>query len=235
MRSDRYARLARRWLPVIGAVLGVALIAALGWWGWDSLQTRQADKASAAYDRGLEALQGNNPTGADAAFLEAEKAGNAAYKSLALAQRAAIAENQGRDAQAVALFDRAAKAARDPLLADSQALKAAWLVMDTGTVADARKRLEPLAKENRPYRALAQEGLALLLLQENKPADARAILVQLQLGQDVPDSVRQRAQAAIALIDAGAIGGIPALVKAMPVRPPALPPQQPGLPGSPAQ
>ena len=81
LRSDRYKRLARTWLPVAGGVLLVALVAALAFWGWDSWQTSKADKASVAYDRGLESLEANNPIGADAAFIQAAKDGNGAYKA----------------------------------------------------------------------------------------------------------------------------------------------------------
>ncbi|MFN9250869.1 MAG: tetratricopeptide repeat protein, partial [Brevundimonas sp.] len=57
LRSERWQRLAKRWGPVIGAVLLVCLIAALGYWGWDSWRTRQAEAASVDYDRGVQALQ----------------------------------------------------------------------------------------------------------------------------------------------------------------------------------
>jgi hypothetical protein len=40
----------------------------------------------------------------------------------------------------------------------------------------------------------------------------------------VPDSVRQRAQAAIGMIDTGVAGGLPAIVAAQSVTPPAAPP-----------
>ena len=40
IRSERLKRLARNWLPVVGGILLVALIAALSWWGWQSLHLR---------------------------------------------------------------------------------------------------------------------------------------------------------------------------------------------------
>jgi len=91
LRSDRYKRLARTWLPVAGGVLLVALIAALAFWGWDSWQTSKADKASIAYDRGMESMQANNPVGADAAFTQAAREGNGAYKAMALMAPARLA------------------------------------------------------------------------------------------------------------------------------------------------
>ncbi|MDQ3124448.1 MAG: tetratricopeptide repeat protein, partial [Pseudomonadota bacterium] len=134
LRSDRYKRLARTWLPVAGGVLLVALIAALAFWGWDNWQTSKADKASVAYDRGLESLEANNPVGADAAFIQAAKDGNGAYKVLALSQRAGIALAANRVPDAIALLDEASKASGDPLLSDPAALKAAWLAMDSETL-----------------------------------------------------------------------------------------------------
>lgn len=214
LRSERYKRLARTWLPVLGGVLLVALIAALAWWGWQTWQTRQADTASAAYDRGMEALRADNTAEADAAFAEAADAGSTAYRVLALMQQAGIAESAGRSEDAVALFDQAAGATRDRILSDPAALKAAFIVMNTGELADIETRLTPLTAEGRPLRAFAQEALALARIQHGKPAEARDLLVQLQLGQDVPDSIRQRAQAAIASIDNGTAAALPAIVRA---------------------
>ncbi|RZJ18161.1 MAG: tetratricopeptide repeat protein [Brevundimonas sp.] len=221
LRSDRYRRLARTWLPVVAGVLAVALVAALAWWGWQSWQTSRADQASVAYDRGLEALESNNAAGAEAAFAEAAEKGGGAYKALALMQRAGLAVDQNKVTEAVALFDEAAKASRDPILSDPAALKAVYLLMDTATLPDIEKRLEPLVGEKRPLRAFAQEAQAMARLQHGKTAEARSVLVQLQLGQDVPDQVRQRAQAAIEAIDSGTAAALPAILKAQAALPAA--------------
>ncbi len=229
IRSDRYKRMAKVWLPVVGGILALALIAALGWWGWQSYQTGRAEKASVAYDRGLEQLEANNPTGANAAFVEAANEGNGAYKVLALQQQAGIALSQNKPNEALALLDQAADAVRDPVMSDPAALKAAFLVMDTGTLADVEARLEPLIEEGRPMRPFAMEALALARIQNGQAAQARDLLVQLQLGQNVPDSVRQRAQAAIGAIDNGTVAGIAAIVKAqaaLPAQPAQQTPQQ---------
>lgn len=214
LRSDRYKRLARTWLPIGAGLLVVALVAALAWWGWQSYQTNQADKASAAYDRGMTALEANNPAGADTAFAEAAKSGNGAYKALALMQQAGIAVSAAKTEDAVRLFDEAAKAAGDPIIADAAALKAVFLIMDTAPLADIQKRLEPLADDKRPLHAFAQEAQAMALLQHGKAADARQIFVQLQLGQNVPDSIRQRAQIGVQAVDSGTAAGLAAIVKA---------------------
>lgn len=214
LRSDRYKRMARTWLPIGAGLLAVALVAALAWWGWQSYQTNQADKASAAYDRGMVALEANNPSGADAAFAEAAKSGNGAYKALALMQQAGIAVTANKTQEAVKLFDEAAKVAGDPIIADAAAIKAVFLLMDTAPLADIQKRLEPLVADKRPLHAFAQEAQAMAQLQHGKTAEARQAFVQLQLGQDVPDDVRQRAQAGVQAIDSGTAAGLAAIVRA---------------------
>lgn len=215
LRSDRYKRLARTWLPVAGGVLLVALIAALAWWGWQKMETSKADKASIAYQRGLESLESNNLVGADAAFVQAADEGNAAYKALALQHRAGIAVQQNRIPAAVELFDEAAGASRDPLLSDGAAYKAALLLMDTASLEDVQARLEPLIEEGRPFRAFAREALAMAQLQHGKTAEARSSLVVLKNSLDTPREISQRAELALASIDDGTAANIPAILGAM--------------------
>jgi hypothetical protein len=223
IRSERLKRLARTWLPVVGGVLLVALVAALAWWGWQSYQTSQAGKASVAYQRGLEALVAGDAAGAESGFAEAERAGNGAYKSMALQHRAGIAVTANRIPDAIALLDQAARASSDPILADPARLKAAMLLMDTAPLPELETRLEPLTEEGRPMRPFAQEALGLARLQHNKPVEARELFVLLTLGQDVPDSLRQRAQAAIGMIDSNTVAGLAAIVAAQSITPPAAP------------
>lgn len=224
LRSERYKRLAKTWLPVVGGVLLVALISALAWWGWQSWETSKAEKAAVAYQTGLEALEAGNPAAADVAFTQAVDNGNAAYKSLALQQRAGVAVATNKIPEAVAFLDEAARANGDELLADPARLKAAMLLMDTAPLADIEARLTPLTEEGRPLRPFAQEALAMARLQNGQLPQARELFVLLSLGQDVPESIQQKASAAIAMIDSGAAAGLADIVKAQA----ALPVPTPG-------
>ena len=215
LRSDRYKRLARTWLPVVGGVLLVALIAALAWWGWQKMETSKADKASIAYQRGLESLESNNLVGADAAFVQAANEGNAAYKAMALQHRAGIAVQQNRVPAAVELLDEAAGATRDPLLRDAAALKAGLLLMDTASLEDIQARLGPLTEEGRPFRAFAREALAMAQLQHGKTAEARQSLVVLKNSLDTPREISQRADLTLGSIDDGTAPNLAAVTTAM--------------------
>lgn len=225
------------WLPVVGGVLLIALIAALAWWGWQTMETSKADKASIAYERGLESMGANNPVGADAAFVQAAAEGNGAYRSLALQQRAEIAVMAGKVPEAVAFLDDAAKASRDSILADAARLKAVWLLMDTAPLADIEARLEPLTGDKRPYRAFAREALAMAQLQHGKTAEARAALVLLKADLDTPPPVAERAGVAIEAIDGGSVENIREIL-AQPVpsapAPSAAPVQSEAAPAAPA-
>lgn len=221
------------WLPVVGGVLLIALIAALAWWGWQKMETSKADKASIAYERGLESMGSNNPVGADAAFVQAANEGNGAYRSLALQQRAQIALDAGKIPEAVAFLDDAAKATRDSILADAARLKAAWLLMDTAPLPDLEGRLEPLTGDKRPYRAFAREALAMARLQHGKTAEAREALVLLKSDLDTPPMVAERAGVAIDAIDGGTIQNVLDILK-LPV-PPGNPASSPSASGGPAQ
>jgi hypothetical protein len=127
--------------------------------------------------------------------------------------------------EAIAHLDEAARASGDPLLSDTAGYKAALLAMDSGeTLAQIEARLEPLAKDGRPLSAFALEALAMARLQNGQVAPAREALVLLKNGLDTPEIIIQRADLAIATIDAGGAPGLAAIVRAqaaIPVSPPA--------------
>ena len=92
------------------------------------------------------------------------------------------------------------------------------------TLAQIEARLEPLAKDGRPLSAFALEALAMARLQNGQVAPAREALVLLKNGLDTPEIIIQRADLAIATIDAGGAPGLAAIVRAqaaIPVPPPA--------------
>lgn len=230
LRSEQYRKLFIRILPwAIGLGLAV-LIAALGWWGWDSWRTRAANKASEDYSAALE-LAPVDPNRAYLKFEDVVKGPSRSYKALALMQQGAIRLQANKTAEAVKLYDEAAKAAPEPVIGDMARLKSALALMDTAPYAAIEERLKPLTLEKRPYRAEAFEALAMAKLQAGRVQEARSDFSVLTLMASAPQSMRERAQAAMALIDSGTAKELPAAVKAaaalppMPTLPPGLLPQ----------
>ena len=217
LRSDRYRALARQALPYVLALVAVALVTALGVWGWQAYRQQITDKASIEYNLGLEALSQGQRDQAAKALGEVAKSQARAYKSLALMQLGGLKAVTGTPADmkaAVALFDQAAEAAPDDVLGDAARLKSALAVLDTAPFAEVEGRLRPLLKENRPYRVQAREALAFARLLKGDTAGARGDFVVIQNSLDAPEPARQRASAAVNLIDSGSAKAMPAAVKA---------------------
>lgn len=222
LRSERYRNLAIQVFPWAVGIAVAALVAALAYWGWDTYRTRAENKASEDYSAALEMIPTGQTMKAFAKFGEVAKSSSRTYKALALMQQGAIRLQANATADAVKLFDEAAKAAPDPVIADNARLKSALALMDTASYAAMEVRLKPLTEKNRPYRPQALEALAMAKLQAGKAQEARGDFVVLSLMQGAPAGMRQRAQIAMALIDSGTAKALPAAAKAAAALPPSL-------------
>jgi len=214
LRSDQFRTFLQKGLPgILGALAAVVLIL-LGVWGFTSYREAQSEKASAAYAAGGDKLTAGDANGAFAQFDIAAKTGAGIYKSLALQQEGAIRLDQGKVPEAVALFDQAASASHDQFVGDVARLKSAQALLDTASYADIEKRLTPLTDPQRPLSAMAKETLAFAKLKAGMTKQARADFEVLSLLPSATDGMRQRAHAAIALIDDGSAAQLNATVKA---------------------
>ncbi|MFL5295899.1 MAG: tetratricopeptide repeat protein [Phenylobacterium sp.] len=207
------------------ALAAGALLAALGIWGWQQYRQQVTDKASIQYTAALEAAQQGNVAEAAKQLGEVAKSGSRAYKTLALMQLGGLKLSSGSPADvkaATALFDQAADAAPDDILGDAARLKSALAILDTAPFIEVEGRLAPLLKEGRPYRVQAREALAFAKLMKGDDKGARGDFVVIQNALDAPESARQRAGAAVNLIDSGSAKAVPALVKAAIAMPPPM-------------
>ena len=232
LRAERYRSLGQRLLPWLLGLAALALAVSVAVWGYNQWRERGAASASLEYAAGLKALEGGDTAGARQRFTEVSEGRSPAYRSLALMQLAGLRLTENKATEAVALLDQAADAAPSPLIGDDAALKAAFLVMDTGSLAEIERRLEPLREEGRPYRSLAREAWAMAQVGAGKPQDARREFVVLAGALDTSDAARARAQAMIAAIDSGAAAQTPQILRATPSAP-AQP--QPTAPAAPAR
>jgi hypothetical protein len=228
LRSERYRTLVVKSLPWLAAATAAVVIGVGGYWGWNSYQTSQANKASEAYQAALETTQKQGPAKAFGQFKAVADGGAKGYKALALLQMGDIRIEENKTKEAVAYFDEAAKAAPSPLLGDLARLKSAFALMDTASYKDIETRLTPLAGEKSPYRVYAKEALAFAKLQAGDTAGARAgfVILANSLDASTSEEVRQRAQAAMQLIDSGSAKDLAAAVKAAANLPPMPPMSQ---------
>jgi len=239
LRSDRYKQFARKALPWMLGIAAAALIAVLGYWGYDSYRGKQIATASEQYAAAGDAMAAGDKAKAQQLWTEVSKSPAKAYKSLALMHLAAFAVEANKPADAVKLLDEAATAAPDPLIGDAARLKSAFALLDTAPLKDLEGRLKPLMEEGRPYRVQAREALAFAKLNAGDLAGARGDFVLISQSLDAQQGAQARAQAAIGLIDSGSAKAVPTVVKAAQALPPPMT-IQPGAiigppPGAPPQ
>ncbi|THD54165.1 tetratricopeptide repeat protein [Phenylobacterium sp.] len=225
LRSDRYRTLARRAAPWVIAVAAAALVATLAVWGWKQYNQQITDKASEQYSAALTAAVQGDSAKAEQIWTEVSKSQAKAYRTLALMQLGGVKLAGGKPEDvkaAVALFDQAASGAPDDILGDAARLKSAFAILDTAPFAEVEGRLAPLMKDGHPYRVQAREALAFAKLMKGDTAGAKSDFVVISQSLDAPDGARQRAKAAMDLIDTGSAKAVPATVKAALAIPPPM-------------
>ncbi len=223
LRADQWVAIVKKSLPWVAGTLGVALVIALGAWGWQGYQKHVSSTSSDAFEAAYDAKVKGDKATARSKFEEATRTGNAAYKAMALMELGGMAADDNNVAEAIKDFDAAAATTRSPILADTAAYKAALLAVDTEPYASVEKRLKPLMADKRPLAPLAQEALALAKLQNGDVKGARGDLQVLSLTLGAPDGLKQRATAEIMAIDSGAVPTALAVMKSPEAKAPALP------------
>jgi len=226
IRTERYKALGLKLLPWAIGLVVVGILAAGGIWGWDAWTRGQGEKAASTYVEALKAGSQGDTTRAYTLLGEVAKSRAKGYPSMALMVQAGIRLEAGKPDEAVKLLDDASKKASDPAIADLAAYKAALILVDTAPYKDLETRLTPLMGEKRPYRLEAREALAFSKIMAGKTAEARTDFVVLSQVLTATDGMRQRAEAAIRLIDSGSAASIPAAAKLSATLPPP-PPQMP--------
>ncbi|ALE04090.1 tetratricopeptide repeat protein [Bartonella ancashensis] len=106
--------------------------------------------------------------------LENVKASNlGGYPFLARLREASLMSERGDDAQAVKLFDAVASHKKAPLLLQKVAkVRAAYILVDTGTLDDVEKRVKDMANDIDPMRMSAREALGLAAYKAAKMDEA---------------------------------------------------------------
>jgi hypothetical protein len=184
-------------LIVGGAILIVAAVG--GWRAYDWYQSKQAAEAGGAFQAAMQLDAEGKHAEAEAAFAKVADKGIAGYRDLARLQ-AASAVAQRDPKAAVEAYDAIAADSRiSDVLRDVAAVRAGFLLVDTASYDDMRRRLEPVAAAGRPFRHSARELLALSALRANDDATARKWFDQIVTDVSAPVALRQRIEMLMAL------------------------------------
>ena len=196
---DRYGN-----YVVAAAILLVAAVAA--WRAYMWWEAKKAAETGAAFEAAATLAEAGKRGEAEAAFAKIAADGTAGYRHLARMREAA--EFAQSDAKAaIAAYDQiAADRAVGPVLQDLAALRAAALLIDTGALEEAQRRLEPLAANDRTFRHTAREFLVLAAWRAGDTAAAKRWFDLITTDAQTPAATRSRVEMLMAL-GAGASRG----------------------------
>ena len=141
-------------------------------------------------------------TEAEAAFAKVAADAPQGYRVLAR-MRAASALAQVKPADAIKAYDElSADASIGTTWQDLAAIRAGLLLVDTASLADMRRRLDPLAEPTRSFRHTARELLALSAWRSHDIPAARRYLDMIATDAESPIGTRARADVLSGLIAA---------------------------------
>jgi hypothetical protein len=198
VRRDRLFRLFRKY-GWIGILLVLAIVGGAAWNEW--AKARDAARAEAFGDAVVDALDLGTPEERRAALAAVPADGEqAGLLQLILASD----PEEDRAAALTALEKVAADASLPVSYRDLAVLRRVLVGGAELALADRRTALQGISAAGRPYRSLAEEQLAYLLIEEKKPQDAIALLSALVQDQEASGALRARAGQVIT-----ALGGTP--------------------------
>jgi len=193
---------------MIGAAVAIVLAVA-GWRFYDDYQFKERAAMGASFESALaEAATANKDNLAGLSALAEKKAGT--YPALArfrLASEIAAKAKDGTErANAVSAFDSIANDSAIPAdWRDLAKIRAAFILVDSGTYEDVEKRLSPLVTADGVWRHSAREGIALAAYRAGKFDKAMDALQAIILDAESPAGVRQRAEVLLAVVRSGPV------------------------------
>ena len=186
VRRDRLFRLFRKY-GWIGVLVIVGLVGGTAWTEFS--KSRAEARAQAFGDALTDALdQGTPDERREALAAVPSDAGQTAILNLILSSDAAA----DKATKLAALDKVAADATLSPAYRDLAVLRRVLIAGADQPVADRRAALEGIAVAGRPYRVLANEQLAYLLIEEGKTDEAITALTALLQDQEASGSLRSR-------------------------------------------
>jgi hypothetical protein len=182
---------------VVAAFLVVAGVAA--WRGYSWWEAKKAAETGAAFEAAITLSEGGKHSESEAAFAKIAADGTPGYRGLARVR--AAAELAQTDAKAaIAAYDAiATDASAGPALQDLAALRAGALLIDAGSFDEAKRKLEPLAGNDRIYRHTAREFLVLAAWRAGDAAAAKRWSDMIIADAQTPSTTRTRVEMLMAL------------------------------------
>jgi hypothetical protein len=207
LRQDQARKLWDRYGPfIIGAVV-LVILGTAAWVGWDYWTRSQANASGDRFSQALQLAKDGDADKAMEALQALEKDGYGTYPVLARLRIATLLASQGKQADAVVGFDAvAADRAIPDAIRDMARLRAAFILVDTGSYDDVASRVEPLTADTNALRHSARETLGLAAWKAGRNDDALKLFEQIASDAAAPRNLQQRASVMAELIRGSGTG-----------------------------
>jgi hypothetical protein len=200
LRREQVKKIWSRYSALIIAAVILVIAAVGGWRGYQYLQTQKAAEASSAFEAAAALADQNKHAEAEAAFTKLAETVPPGYRNLSRLRAAAEAAKHDTNA-AVKLYDAIANdSGFSSAERDLARVRAAGLLVDTETYNNMLQRLEPATAPEATYRHSARELLALSAWRNDDTTAARKWLDMISEDGQTPSSLRNRAEALLALL-----------------------------------
>ncbi|WP_162244669.1 tetratricopeptide repeat protein [Aureimonas sp. Leaf454] len=203
----RHERTRALWARFGRALIAIAILAVLatgGWVAWKAWQERQANASGDRYLSALDLASAGNLTAAVQQLEELTQDGYGAYPNLARMRIATVRVAEGDTGAAVAALDGIANDAKTPQpMRDMAAIRAAYILVDSGTLDDVRARAERLTGDAEALRSAARETLGLASWKAGDNEAAKGFFQQIRDDGGAPAGIALRAGLMLEMIAAG--------------------------------
>lgn len=192
VRREQFKKLWQRYQNYVAAAAVILVLGVGAYRGYDYWQTKKAAEAGAAFEAATALSDAGKHSDAEAAFNKIAEDTTTTYRALALV-RAAGELAQTDPKGAIAAYDKiTANTSVSPELRDLAALRAGALLIDHGTLAEARARLEPLTGPDHTFRHTARELLAVAAWHAGDTAAAKQWIDMINTDAATPPDERGR-------------------------------------------
>lgn len=195
VRREKIVSIWNRFGNLIVALCLAVVIGVGGYKAWQFWQARQAEEAGMKWFEAMRLAEAGKTAESDAAFAGIAKTGHQGYAVLAELTQAASLGQEGKAAEAVAIYDRiAANTSADAALRELARVRAAYLLVDTASVDELSKRLEGLSAPDASWRHAAREILSLAHFRNADYKQAAELADQILADPATPAGLRARTQ-----------------------------------------